>query len=312
MKAFLSILVYGAFYLLSRLPYSTLYALSDASYPILYHLLRYHRRVVRRNLETSFPEKGHREILFLERNFYRWLCDYCVETVKLMSVTRQELLRRVEFRGVEQIEECFDRGQTCAAILGHCCNWELLSATGQALKRHNEAVCGLIYHPLSRTLFDRMFIKIRQSMGGVCIPKKDTLRYLDSFKRQGLMNLFGYVADQMPREQDIHLWLNFLNHETPVITGAERLMRKMDNAVFYVDVERPERGRYVFSFKQITINPAQEPEFSITKRFFSMFEETVRRAPEFYLWSHDRWCLTREEFERKYRTERGHVVKRQD
>ena len=45
-----------------------------------------------------------------------------------MSVSRQELLSRIEFRGIDKIEECFDRGQTCAGILGHYGNWELLSA----------------------------------------------------------------------------------------------------------------------------------------------------------------------------------------
>lgn len=311
MKEFLSQLVYGAFYLFSRLPYGALYALSDCAYPLLYHVFRYRRRLVRRNLVSSFPLYTHEETLAIERGFYRWLCDYCVETVKLMSVSRRELLSHIEFKGVEQIEECFDRGQTCAAILGHCCNWELLSATGQVFKAHHEAVCGLIYHPLSSPLLDRMFVKIRQGMGGLCIPKQDTLRYLESFKRQGLMNLFGYVADQSPRETDIHLWLPFLNHDTPVLTGAERLMRKMGNAVFYVDMERPERGRYVFTFKLITRNPATEPEFAVTRRFFTMLEETIRRAPEVYLWSHDRWSITRQEFERRFKTERGRVVKRQ-
>jgi len=310
MKELLSQLVYGAFYLFSRLPYGTLYALSDCFQPVLYHLVRYHRRVVRRNLEASFPDKTHDEIVLMERDFYRWLCDYCVETVKLLSVSRKELLSRVEFRGVGQVEECFDHGQACAAILGHCCNWELLSATGLVFRTHKEAVCGLVYHPLSSPLFDRMFIKIRQGMGGVCIPKQDTLRYLESFRRQRLMNFFGYVADQMPNVADIHLWLNFLGRETPVLTGAERLMRRMGNAVFYVVMERPCRGRYVFTFKLITKTPAAEPEFMITRRFFEMLEETVRRNPALYLWSHDRWRMTRQDFDRGYRVERGRVVKR--
>lgn len=64
-----------------------------------------------------------------------------------MSVSRRELLSRIEFRGIDKIEECFDKGQTCAGILGHYGNWELLSATGLVIKRHPEAVIGLIYHP---------------------------------------------------------------------------------------------------------------------------------------------------------------------
>lgn len=286
--------VYFLFYLISLLPYRALYVLSDFFYLIIYYVARYRRTVVRRNITTSFPEKTAREHLDIERRFYHWLCDYFVETIKLITVSRQELLRHIEFRNAGQIEQYFDKGQSCAAILGHYCNWELLSATGLAFDRHNEAVCGLIYHPLRSQVFDRLFIKIRQSMGGLCIPKRDILRYLVSFRSQGLMNLFGYIADQTPKYSNIHLWLPFLNHDTPVFTGAERLMRKMNNAVFYVDMERPRRGKYICTFRLMTDNPAAEPEYAITRRFFEMLEETIRRDPPCYLWSHNRWKRKRE------------------
>lgn len=286
--------VYFLFYLISLLPYRALYVLSDFFYLIIYYVARYRRTVVRRNITTSFPEKTAREHLDIERRFYHWLCDYFVETIKLITVSRQELLRHIEFRNAGQIEQYFDKGQSCAAILGHYCNWELLSATGLAFERHNEAVCGLIYHSLRSQVFDRLFIKIRQSMGGLCIPKRDILRYLVSFRSQGLMNLFGYIADQTPKYSNIHLWLPFLNHDTPVFTGAERLMRKMNNAVFYVDMERPRRGKYICTFRLMTDNPAAEPEYAITRRFFTMLEETIRRDPPCYLWSHNRWKRKRE------------------
>lgn len=268
MKEFLYNIIYGIFYLVSKLPYRALYVISDIANLVLYHIVRYRRDIVRRNITSAFPEKSLEECISIERGFYKWFCDYFVETVKLMSVSRQELLSRIEFRGINKIEECFDRGQTCAGILGHYGNWELLSATGLVIKKHPEAVIGLIYHPLRSQLFDRLFINMRQSMGGVCVPKKDILRYLVSFRSQNLMNLFGYIADQAPRYRNIHLWLPFLNHDTPVFTGAERIMRKMNNAVFYIDVERPERGKYIYTFKLMTDKPGEMPEFEITKKFF--------------------------------------------
>ena len=198
MKHFLHSIAYAAFYALSRLPYGVLYFISDLFYPLVYYVARYRRTIVRHNITTAMPDKSLKECIKIEKEFYRWLCDYFVEALKLMSVSRQELLRHIEFRNAEEIEQCFDNGQTCAAILGHYCNWELLSATGLSFKTHTEAVCGLIYHPLRNHLFDRIFIKLRQSMGGVCIPKKDILRYLVQFKRQKVMSLFGYIADQSP------------------------------------------------------------------------------------------------------------------
>lgn len=310
MKEFLYNIIYGIFYLVSKLPYRALYVISDIANLVLYHIVRYRRDIVRRNITSAFPEKSLEECINIERGFYKWFCDYFVETVKLMSVSRQELLSRIEFRGIDKIEECFDRGQTCAGILGHYGNWELLSATGLVIKKHPEAVIGLIYHPLRSQLFDRLFINMRQSMGGVCVPKKDILRYLVSFRSQNLMNLFGYIADQAPRYRNIHLWLPFLNHDTPVFTGAERIMRKMNNAVFYIDVERPERGKYIYTFKLMTDKPGEMPEFEITKKFFVMLEQTIRREPRFYLWSHNRWKRTREEFDKEFKIENGHVVRK--
>ena len=310
MKEFLYNIIYGIFYLVSKLPYRALYVISDIANLVLYHIVRYRRDIVRRNMTSAFPEKSLEECISIERGFYKWFCDYFVETVKLMSVSRQELLSRIEFRGIDKIEECFDRGQTCAGILGHYGNWELLSATGLVIKKHPEAVIGLIYHPLRSQLFDRLFINMRQSMGGVCVPKKDILRYLVSFRSQNLMNLFGYIADQAPRYRNIHLWLPFLNHDTPVFTGAERIMRKMNNAVFYIDVERPERGKYIYTFKLMTDKPGEMPEFEITKKFFVMLEQTIRREPRFYLWSHNRWKRTREEFDKEFKIENGHVVRK--
>lgn len=310
MKEFLYNIIYGIFYLVSKLPYRALYVISDIANLVLYHIVRYRRDIVRRNITSAFPEKSLEECISIERGFYKWFCDYFVETVKLMSVSRQELLSRIEFRGIDKIEECFDRGQTCAGILGHYGNWELLSATGLVINKHPEAVIGLIYHPLRSQLFDRLFINMRQSMGGVCVPKKDILRYLVSFRSQNLMNLFGYIADQAPRYRNIHLWLPFLNHDTPVFTGAERIMRKMNNAVFYIDVERPERGKYIYTFKLMTDKPGEMPEFEITKKFFVMLEQTIRREPRFYLWSHNRWKRTREEFDKEFKIENGHVVRK--
>lgn len=310
MKEFLYNIIYGIFYLVSKLPYRALYVISDIANLVLYHIVRYRRDIVRRNITSAYPEKSLEECISIERGFYKWFCDYFVETVKLMSVSRQELLSRIEFRGIDKIEECFDRGQTCAGILGHYGNWELLSATGLVIKKHPEAVIGLIYHPLRSQLFDRLFINMRQSMGGVCVPKKDILRYLVSFRSQNLMNLFGYIADQAPRYRNIHLWLPFLNHDTPVFTGAERIMRKMNNAVFYIDVERPERGKYIYTFKLMTDKPGEMPEFEITKKFFVMLEQTIRREPRFYLWSHNRWKRTREEFDKEFKIENGHVVRK--
>ena len=301
-------LLYGLTYCLSLLPFSILYFLSDVCYLLVYYIIRYRRKVVRSNLTSSFPEKDLDEIVKIEKQFYQWLCDYGVETVKLLTISNEKLLRHFDFQGVEQLEDCFDQGQDCAAILGHYCNWEWLSATGLAFKRYPEAVMGLIYHPLYSEAFDRLFIDIRSAHGGSCIPKKDILRHLVDCKRQQRHYLFGYISDQSPRWKDIHLFLPFLNHDTPVFSGGERIMRKMQNAVFYVDMQRPRRGYYTCTFKLISREPEKLEENEVTRQFFHLLEESIRRQPAFYLWTHKRWKRTKEEFDEKYILVNGHTI----
>lgn len=291
-------IVYAFFYLVSLLPFKLLYVLSDFFYILVYSIVGYRKKIVRKNVTTSFPEKSAEECKGIEKGFYHFLCDYFLETIKLLSVSKATMLKHIEFRNVEKLEECFDNGQACAAILGHYCNWEWLSAIGISFVRHKEAVMGLIYHPLYSKIFDRLFIRIRMSMGGVCVPKKDILRYLLTYRRENRMSLFGYISDQAPKWENIHLWLNFMNHDTPVFTGGERIMRKMKNAVFYVDMERPKRGHYICTFRLITKEPENMGEFEVTKTFFNMLEDTINRDPRYYLWSHNRWKRTREEYQR--------------
>ena len=293
-------IVYALFYAISLLPFGVLYLLSDAGFLLMYHIVRYRRGIVRRNLTTSFPEKSEQEIKRIERKFYRWFCDYFLEAVKLLSISEKELRRRFKVNNSEQVEQCFREGQNVAAILGHYCNWEWLSCVGIELPKNR--IMGLIYHPLRNKTFDELFKRIRShEENGVTVPKKDILRYLIDYRRKGIMSIFGYISDQGPKWQNIHLWLPFLNHpETPVFTGGERIMRKMNNAVFYVEMTRPRRGFYTATYRLITREPGSLPENEVTRRFFHMLEETIRKEPAYYLWSHNRWKRTKQEYDRRF------------
>lgn len=294
MSTVLYYILYGVFYVVSLLPFRVLYALSDGAYVLLYHVTRYRRKVVRKNLTNSFPEKSLDEIREIERGFYHWLCDYLNETIKLLSVSEEKLHKHLELRGLDIVEDYFGKGRTCSVLLGHYCNWEWLSATSIGFVRHKEAITGLIYHPLFNKAFDRLFLKIRQSMGGTCIAKNDILRCIVQYRREGKKTLMGYIADQCPKWTSIHLWIEFMNQDTPVFTGGEKIMRSCNDAVFYLEMKRPERGKYVATFKLMTDNPAALEEFAITRMFFSLLEAQIKEAPQYYLWSHNRWKRKRD------------------
>lgn len=291
--------------LLSRLSLSKLYVLSDFVCLLLYRVVGYRRSVVRRNIEASFPEKSKDELRKIERDFYHWLCDYFVETLKLLTITPDELKEHFEMLGIENITRCIDRGQNVSAFLGHYGNWEWSAAVGNYFDdSHKNIVRGLIYHPLKNKTFEELMRRARSSMGGRCIKKQNVLREIIGCRRDKQPYLFGYVFDQTPKMDSIHLWLDFLNHDTPVFTGAERLSKKYNDAVVFLHFERPKRGKYIATFELVSDNLKDETEYDVTRRCFKMLEEDIRRQPHTYLWSHNRWKRTRQNWE-EWKRERG-------
>jgi KDO2-lipid IV(A) lauroyltransferase len=279
--------------------------LSDLLYLIIYRLIHYRVAVVRKNIQESFPEKDADEQLAIERGFYHWFCDYLAESVKLLTMSRSQMRRRMVFKGTDVVDEVVRSGQSCAVYLGHYCNWEWI--TSLPLWVTPEAQCGQIYHVLENQEFDKLFLKLRQRWGAVCIPMAETLRRLIQYRQANQPVVIGYIGDQVPFWNNIHHWCQFLNHDTPVLTGTERLARQTGQAAFYLDVRRLRRGYYEAEFKLITREPKQLAEFELTDIYFRMLEESIRRDPACYLWSHNRWKRTREEFNLRYDPDTGRV-----
>ena len=296
-------------HLLSYLPLRIHYVLSDLIYLILYRIVGYRIKVVRGNLETSFPEMREQELRQIERRFYQQLCDYFVETVKMRTMSRQEMRRRMVFKGTELVNECVNDGQSCAVYLGHTFNWEWV--TSLPLWVTDKAHCGQLYHALENPTFDRLFLNLRQRWGAECIALVDILRKTIEYKREQQSTVIGYIGDQVPHWNNIHHWCQFLNHDTPVMTGTERIAIKNHQALFYLHLKQVKRGYYEATFRLMTRTPETLKEYETTDIYFQMLEENIREQPELWLWSHNRWKRTREEFNERFQVVNGKVVPRE-
>lgn len=297
-------------YPISLLPFWVHYLFADVLYLLIYHVGRYRLKVVRKNLKSAFPEKSEEELRRIEKDFYQWFCDYLAETIKLMTMSRKEMKRRMVFKNPEALDEVVASGQSVGLYLGHFCNWEWVSSIPLWVKP--DTWCGQIYHPLENKAFDKLFLLIRERMDAHCIAMQDTLREIVKHHREKEPVIIGYISDQKPNWFNIHHWVNFLHHDTPVLTGAERILRKFNHAVFYVEIHRVRRGYYEAEFKFITREPQRLEEHALTTIYYQMLEESIRKAPAYWLWSHDRWSRTREEFVRRFEVVDGKVIKKQE
>ena len=298
--------ILGVWCLFSLLPLRIHYIISDFLFWLLYKVIGYRRRVVWKNLSASFPEKSEAELKEIERGFYHFLCDYFVETIKMMTISKKEIKRRIVYKGIKDLDEVIESGQSIALYLGHYCNWEWV--TSMPLWVTPKVQCGQIYHPLENKYFDKLPLRSRERLSSLCISMQDTLREVVRYKREGQPIMIGYISDQAPNWVNIHHWVDFLNQDTPVFTGTERIVKKMNHAVFYVDMRRIKRGYYEAEFKLMTRAPKELEDFKLTDMYFDMLEKSIRRAPEFWLWSHNRWKRTRKEFNERFEVIDGKVI----
>ncbi|MDR2233198.1 MAG: lysophospholipid acyltransferase family protein [Tannerella sp.] len=271
----------------AMLPMAVLYLFADFLYFFVYKIARYRLKIVRQNLRLSFPEMTDKQLSKLEKRFYHHFSDYIVETIKLAHISQEELNRRAVLHNPEIINPLVAQGHTCFILLmGHYGNWEWF--TGSTVWFDSVKIYQ-IYRPLTSKIFDRLFIYLRTRFQGIGIKKQDTVRDIIKLKQSKERSLVIFIADQSPGKANLLYWTNFLNRESSVLTGPERIATKLDIPVIFVDVKKIKRGYYTVDFELITDSPRREPEFWITEQYARLMERSILRDPAYWLWTHKRW-----------------------
>ena len=297
-------LVYGGMWLFSALPFRVLYVLSDFNYLLMYHVWRYRRKVVRENLEKSFPEKTEAERLQIERKFHRYLSDYMLEDLKLLHMSAEDLCQRMIYKNTEQYLELTEKYGGIIVMIPHYANYEWLIGMGSVMKPGDVPV--QVYKPLKDKYLNELFKQIRSRFGGYNIPKHSTAREIIKLKREGKNMVVGLITDQWPSGD--RYWTTFMGQETAFLNGAERIAKIMNFPVFYCELTKTRRGYCEAEFKLMTEAPKETVEGEITDMFAHELEQTIRREPAYWLWSHKRWKFTKKECEQKEQE----LIKRKD
>ena len=290
-------ILFSILYVFSLMPFFLHYIFSDILYYIIYKVIKYRLKIVRKNIKESFPERSIDERLKIERDFYHFLTDYFVETIKLMSISEESIKKHITFHGIEHINDAVAEGSSVSLYLGHNGNWEWVTSIGLHLK--GNPFGGQVYHVLENKIFDKLFLYIRQRMRTHCVPMQEILRRRMECKQKGLPMVMGYISDQVPQWHNIHYWTEFLHQETPVLTGAEKITKRFNDHAVYMDMTHIKRGVYRVNIIPMVDGDSKDiPDYELTERYFRLLEQSIQREPAIWLWSHNRWKRTREGYDR--------------
>jgi len=269
---------------LSILPWRVLYFLSDIFYVVV-RIVGYRNSVILENLRYSFPEKSEKEIRKIRNKFYHHFSDLFAEVIKLQTISKKSFGKHIVFENKEYPDKIFDQGRDILVAMGHYGNWEWIGAANYVLKHQG----GAIYKPLKSKLFDRYMYTLRSNTDGSILPMKTVFRDLLKMKRDGRKYIIGVIADQTPAKNQIHHYTCFLNQNTPVHMGLEKMAVKFNDVVVYARIEKIKRGYYKVTFIPLFENAKETKEFEIIDTCMKYLEEDIKRKPEYWLWSHRRW-----------------------
>lgn len=273
-------------YGISLLPFPLFYLLSDLFCFLLYRVVGYRKQVVMENLQNAFPEKTPRERKRIAARYYRNLADIMLETIKMLTISRKSLDKRFRLTNVELAEKYYAQGRSIAGVVGHFGNWEWACLVQGKSTPHDSIV---IYKPLSNPWFDNMFKNMRSRTGAKLVSMKQVLRTLVAYRDKPHMTIFA--ADQTPVQQDAVYWTRFLNQETAVFLGIEKIAKMNNSVVMFCDIKRCGRGRYTVTYKVLFEEPRETEGHQITETHLATLEKRIRENPADWLWSHRRWKI---------------------
>jgi Kdo2-lipid IVA lauroyltransferase/acyltransferase len=272
--------------LLAALPWWVMNPCADALAWLSWRVVRVEQKPLRANLMASFPALTEPQLQQMMRKYYRGFAQVLVEVVRSVSLTPEELRRRVVLEGFEPVRAALASGSPVLLVAAHQCNWEwMLLALSLQLGYPLEAA----YKPLVDGWAQREMLKARSRFGARLVPAQELLPHI--LRGGRTPRAIAMVADQEPRTSERRHWTRFMNRDTAFFMGAEEITRITKFPAFFVGLRRTSRGHYTVSVTPLSQAGEKLPSGALTERYAKLVEAQIQASPTDWPWSHKRWKL---------------------
>jgi len=262
-----------------------LYLISDFLFLLQYYIFGYRKKVVRKNIAITFPEKTENERKQIAKKFNRHFIDLIVESIKAFTISEKEILKRYQYKNPELVNAFAKEGKSITLVSAHLANWEWSTSLALVL---DIDVFGA-YSRIRNDIFENKIRETRQKFGIVGTTTSKFINFIDANFKKKVQGAYILLSDQSPRLYKTYYWSSFFGTKVPVHTGAEMLSKKYDMVVINYRAKKLKRGYYEVDFELITENPKEFTNYEVTDKFLKITEKNIREQPEFYLWSHKRF-----------------------
>jgi KDO2-lipid IV(A) lauroyltransferase len=259
-----------------------LYKFAGFLYFILFYFFSYRKKIVIQNLSRSFPKINYQEISNITKKFYLSFCYNLVEILKTVSISPNRQADKIILLNFDIVKNRIKRSQNVIVGMGHCGNWEILNILPYVLDLN----CYAVYKPLKITWINRFFYQLRSRFNMKLITTKSVTRHILS---NNTPSLYFILADQCPKVVNEEYKFKFLNQETSVFHGIEKLAVLANCAVVYMSVIKVDKGLYRIECKEICDTPRTSKKKEITQNYINLLEQNIQDDMHNWLWTHKRW-----------------------
>jgi KDO2-lipid IV(A) lauroyltransferase len=277
-------LYYALLWILTLPPLRVLYIFSTLLFYLNYYIIGYRKKVIFKNLRNSFPNKSEAELEKIAIAFYRHLSDFFIESIKTMHLNKKRMEKKYIYKNPELLDEIYSKGKDVILYSGHYCNWEWTIH----LPEYTKYSVLVIYRILKNPFSEKLVKDLRSINGVIPVPMQDIFRTLLEYRKKNERTITWFLGDQRPPKTN-KFWTTFLNQETSFHQGGEKIAKKIDAHVVFMDIQKVKRGHYEVTFSVLFDKPKETKDNEITQTYVETLENVIQKTPQYWLWSHKRW-----------------------
>lgn len=250
-----------------------------------YSPLGVRKRVVERQIGAAFPELDERGVRRVARESFESLGRTAIETALLPSLSKEELLRRVDAEGWPVIERAMAEGKGAILVTGHFGNWEMAGAYVAA----RGVGLDVIARRQANLEFDRFLNATREAAGMKVVWDGHAVKQTPRAIREG--RAVAFVSDQSAIGL-ASAFVPFFGRPAKTPRGPATFALRLGAPVVFVALLRATGGRYRLVAERVPVEPTGDRDHDvdvIVAAFTRVLEKWVRQAPGQYFWQHRRW-----------------------
>ncbi|HEX6160012.1 MAG TPA: lysophospholipid acyltransferase family protein [Thermoanaerobaculia bacterium] len=251
---------------------------------LAWHVARRERRKALANIAVAYPEWSDIRRREAIRGMFRHLGETLFEVVWLVNLDETTLAKTTVIEGMDEVRKLTGAGRGIVTFTGHCGNWEWLART--------VALCGVPVTTMQRERDDAemnaFILQLREGAGIRTIDRGSATsgrEMIQALRRGG--GLLAFLIDQNIRAESAKVPFFGKPALTPI--GPVKLAIRTGAPIVSMFIRRGDDG-----MQYVTVNPPFETSrdddpIAVTARVTREIEEAIRRAPEQWVWMHDRW-----------------------